>query len=61
VVDAIDPDGTLPDEQLQHVRRFLRLRPTKDGGYTGEFRLTAEYGPRVQAGRLAGSTHLRWR
>ena len=47
VVDAIDPDGTLPDEQLQQDRRFFRMRPTKDGGYTGEFRLT---------GRLRGET-----
>jgi hypothetical protein len=31
VVDAIDPDGTLPDEQLNHDRRFFELRPTRMG------------------------------
>ena len=49
VVDAIDPDGTLPDEQLQQDRRFFRMRPTKDGGYTGEFRLTGQTGAKLQA------------
>ena len=44
VIDAIDPDGTQPKEQLNRDRRFLHLRPTKDGGYAGEFRLTAECG-----------------
>ena len=47
VVDRIDPDGTLPDEQLQQDRRFFRMRPTKDGGYTGEFRLTGESGAKL--------------
>jgi hypothetical protein len=37
-VDATDPDGTLPDDQLQQDRRFFRMRPTKDGGYAWEFR-----------------------
>ena len=49
VVDAIDPDGTLPDEQLQQDRRFFRMRPTKDGAYTGEFRLTGQTGAKLQA------------
>jgi hypothetical protein len=49
VVDRIDPDGTLPDEELQHDRRFFRLRPTSDGGYAGEFRLTGECGAKLQA------------
>ena len=40
VVDRIDQDGTLPKEELQQDRRFFRMRPTKDGGYAGEFRLT---------------------
>ena len=47
VVEAIDPDGTLPDEDLQQDRRFLRLRPTKDGSYAGEFRLTADCGTKL--------------
>ena len=49
VVDAIDPDGTLPDDQLQQDRRFFRMRPTKDGGYAGEFRLTGDCGAKLQA------------
>ena len=49
VVDAIDPDGTLPDDQIQQDRRFFRMRPTKDGGYAGEFRLTSDCGTKLQA------------
>jgi hypothetical protein len=49
VIDAIDPDGTLPDEQLQQDRRFFHLRPTKDGAYAGEFRLTGEAGVKLAA------------
>ena len=44
VVDRIDPDGTLPNEDLQRDRRFFRMRPTKDGSYVGEFRLTGDCG-----------------
>jgi Domain of unknown function (DUF222)/HNH endonuclease len=49
VVDAIDPDGTLPQEQLNEDRRNFRMRPTKDGGYTGEFRLTGPAGAKLAA------------
>ena len=49
VVDAIDPDGTLPEEELQQDRRFFRMRPTKDGAYAGEFRLTSDCGTKLQA------------
>ena len=42
VVDRIDQDGTLPKEEIQQDRRFFRMRPTKDGAYAGEFRLTGE-------------------
>ncbi len=47
VTDSIDPDGTTPDETLQRDRRFLELRPTADGGYTGTFRLTATCGEKL--------------
>ena len=47
VVSRIDPDGTLPNEQLQQDRRFFRMRPTKDGSYAGEFRLTSECGKKL--------------
>ena len=49
VVDGIDPDGTLPDDRLQQDRRHFTLHPTRDGGYAGEFRLTAEAGVKLQA------------
>ena len=49
VIDGIDPDGSLPDEKLQQDRRFVHLRQTKDGGYAGEFRLTADCGIKLQA------------
>ena len=35
VVDAIDPDGTVPDDKLQQDRRFFTMRSTKDGGWAG--------------------------
>lgn len=49
VVDAIDPDGTLPDDQLQQDRRFLHLRHAKDGSFRGEFRLSPEVGAKLKA------------
>jgi len=49
VVDAIDPDGTRPDDDLNHDRRFFRLRPTRDGAWTGEFRLTGPLGAKLSA------------
>ena len=49
VVDAIDPDGTCPDEQLQADRRHFSLRPTRDGAFVGEFRLTAAAGSKLSA------------
>ncbi len=52
VVDAIDPDGTLPPDQLNADRRHFSLRPTKDGAYVGEFRLTGAVG--VKLGTVLG-------
>ena len=62
VVDAIDPDGTLPAEQLNADRRFFHLRPTKDGAYAGEFRLTGECGAKLAAllGPLANPRSTPW-
>ena len=62
VVNAIDPDGTLPDEQLQSDRRFFAMRPTKDGGYAGKFRLTGACGTKLlasaaAAGQTPGQLH----
>jgi Domain of unknown function (DUF222)/HNH endonuclease len=49
VVDAIDPDGSLPDEQLNADRRHLDLRQTRDGAWVGQFRLTGSLGTKLQA------------
>ena len=49
VVDDINPDGTLPDDRLQADRRYFTMQSTKDGGYAGEFRLTAAAGGKLQA------------
>ena len=49
VVDAIDPDGTLPREELNADRRHFGLRPTRDGGFVGEFRLTGSAGAKLKA------------
>jgi hypothetical protein len=48
-VDALDPDGTLPDEQLQQDRRHVTLRRCRDGMYAGEFRLTGSVGAKLNA------------
>ncbi len=48
VVDAIDPDGTLPDDDLSADRRFLHLRAAKDGSFVGEFRLTPSCGVKLE-------------
>ena len=49
VVDAIDPDGTLPDDQVQQDRRFFRWRHARDGSFRGEFRLTPQAGAKLKA------------
>ena len=49
VVDGINPDGTLPDDRIKADRRHFSVRPTRDGGFAGEFRLTAEAGTKLQA------------
>jgi hypothetical protein len=48
VVDGIDPDGTVPDDQLNEDRRYLRLRSTRDGAYVGDFRLTGTAGAKLK-------------
>jgi hypothetical protein len=49
VVDGINPDGTLPDDRIQQDRRHVTVKPTRDGGWAGEFRLTAECGVKLRA------------
>ena len=45
VVNAIDADGSLPTDELNHARRHLQFRPTRDGAYVGQWRLTNALGP----------------
>ncbi len=49
VVDHIDPDGSVPDDQLNADRRHLHLRQTRDGAWCGEFRLTGPAGAKLSA------------
>ena len=49
VVNAIDPDGSLPTDELNHDRRHLQFRPTRDGAYVGQWRLTGALGAKLAA------------
>jgi hypothetical protein len=49
VIDGIDPDGTRPNDQLNADRRHFHLRQTRDGAWTGEFRLTGSLGSKLQS------------
>ena len=49
VVDRIDPDGTVPQEQLNADRRHLDLRALRDGTYKVEGRLTGAVGAKLHA------------
>ena len=49
VVDRIDPDGTVPADQLNTERRHLGLRKTRDGMFTLEGRLTGAVGAKLHA------------
>ncbi|MBB3325177.1 HNH endonuclease signature motif containing protein [Microlunatus antarcticus] len=49
VVDRIDPDGTVPAEQLNSERRHLAFRKLTDGMYAVEGRLTGELGAKLHA------------
>lgn len=48
-VNAIDPNGTMPDEQLSLDRRHLTLRQCPDGMWAGEFRLTGSCGAKLNS------------
>jgi hypothetical protein len=48
-VDVIDPDGTLPNDQLNQDRRHVTIRQCRDGMYAGEFRLTGTAGAKLTA------------
>lgn len=49
VTDAVDPDGSLPDEELVAERRQVTLHARRDGSYGGELRLTAALGAKLRA------------
>lgn len=47
--DAINPDGTVPDDALNADRRHLTMKQCRDGMYAGEFRLTGCVGAKLAA------------
>ncbi len=49
VVERIDPDGTLPREEVDAERRHLTLRRARDGMCVGDFRLTPAVGAKLRA------------
>jgi hypothetical protein len=48
VVDGIDPDGSVPNDELNTDRCYLHLRSTRDGAYVGDFRLTGTAGAKLK-------------
>ena len=49
VIDRIDPDGTLPKDQLNHDRRHVEFHQRGDGSWAGTLRLTGALGAKLQA------------
>jgi hypothetical protein len=49
IVDRIDPDGTLPKDQLNHDRRHVEFHQRGDGSWAGTLRLTSSLGSKLQA------------
>src|SRR5687768_9669236 len=49
VVDAIDPDGTLPNDELNQDRRHVEFHQRGDGSWAGTLRLTSSLGSKLQA------------
>ncbi|GLW22350.1 hypothetical protein Mame01_23930 [Microbispora amethystogenes] len=46
---VLDPDGEEQDEQADYQRRFMTVRPTKNGGAEGQFYLPREAAARLMA------------
>ena len=49
VIDRIDPDGTLPKDQLNQDRRHVEFHRCRDGSWAGTLRLTGSLGAKLQA------------
>ena len=49
IVDRIDPDGTLPKDQLNQDRRHVEFHQRGDGSWAGTLRLTSSLGSKLQA------------
>ena len=45
IVDRIDPDGTLPKDQLNQDRRHVEFHQRGDGSWAGTLRLTGRSAP----------------
>jgi hypothetical protein len=48
-VECLDPDGSVPQEQLNADRRYFELKRLRDGSWRGELRLTGPLGVKLQA------------
>ena len=49
VIDRIDPDGTLPKDELNRDRRNVEFHQCRDGSWAGSLRLTSSLGTKLQA------------
>jgi len=49
VVERVDPDGSLPADEVDAGRRHLSLRTARNGMCVGEFRLTPTLGAKLKA------------
>ena len=49
VIDRIDPDGTLPKDQLNQDRRHVEFHRCRDRSWAGTLRLTGSLGAKLQA------------
>lgn len=48
-VECLDPDGTVPQEELNADRRYVELKRLRDGSWRCELRLTGPAGVKLQA------------
>jgi hypothetical protein len=49
IVDRIDPDGTLPNDEVNQDRRHVEFHQCRDGSWAGTLRLTGSLGAKLQA------------
>ena len=49
MIDRIEPDGTLPKDELNRDRRHVEFHQRRDGSWAGTLRLTGPLGTKLQA------------